>query len=156
MEKSFEEFFKHYLIASLWSTTDEALICQSCGKRYVTWYEGDCCDNKFEQQIVNLDDEHNIEDIEPESLEELKVEAKKFYDEYNNLFSYKEHWIHNEEYTDDMLAGHDFWLTRNGHGAGFWDHDMVNQEHADILTKACETYGELSLYINDANKIAKC
>ena len=22
---------------------------------------------------------------------------------------------------DDAQAGHDFWLTRNGHGAGFWD-----------------------------------
>ena len=25
----------------------------------------------------------------------------------------------------DEYAGHDFWLTRNGHGAGFWDGDWI-------------------------------
>ena len=26
-----------------------------------------------------------------------------------------------EQYSAEDLAGHDFWLTRNGHGTGFWD-----------------------------------
>src|SRR5690606_5349913 len=28
-------------------------------------------------------------------------------------------------YSDERF-GHDFWLTRNGHGAGFWDRDELN------------------------------
>lgn len=35
--------------------------------------------------------------------------------------------------------GHDFWLTRNGHGAGFWD-----RGYGDVgteLTEACRPYG---------------
>lgn len=29
--------------------------------------------------------------------------------------------VRREDYTGDERFGHDFWLTRNGHGAGFWD-----------------------------------
>lgn len=36
-------------------------------------------------------------------------------------------------------AGHDFWLTRNGHGAGFWDRGMGAL--GDRLTAACKPYG---------------
>lgn len=40
---------------------------------------------------------------------------------------------------DDMQSGHDFWLTREGHGAGFWDRGLG--ELGDKLTKAAETWG---------------
>jgi len=41
-------------------------------------------------------------------------------------------------------AGHDFWLTRQGHGCGFWDGDWP--KHGDALTKSCEEFGEVYLY----------
>ena len=41
-------------------------------------------------------------------------------------------------------AGHDFWLTRNGHGAGFWDRDA--RERFDVLTAAAKAYGDVDLY----------
>ena len=42
-----------------------------------------------------------------------------------------------------VKAGHDFWLTRNGHGAGFWDRpEVYGQAVADELTRACEFIGE--------------
>lgn len=40
-------------------------------------------------------------------------------------------------------AGHDFWLTRNGHGAGFWDRGLGGLGEA--LTRACERFPEVSL-----------
>ena len=43
-------------------------------------------------------------------------------------------------------AGHDYWLTRNGHGAGFWDRGLG--EIGDVLTKACE-YTEVHAYLGD-------
>jgi len=53
--------------------------------------------------------------------------------------------------------GHDFWLTRNGHGSGFWDRYGVNDpEHADIgkkLTEASEQFGECNLYVGDDGKL---
>ena len=44
-------------------------------------------------------------------------------------------------------AGHDFWLTRNGHGAGFWDRDLG--EVGEQLTKASDQYPAIDLYVGD-------
>lgn len=47
----------------------------------------------------------------------------------------------------DSQIGHDFWLTRNGHGAGFWDRGLG--QRGDRLTKATKPYGEVNLYVGD-------
>ena len=52
----------------------------------------------------------------------------------------------------DEQAGHDFWLTRNGHGAGFWDGDWP-EPYADILTTGAKNYGEFQTYLGDDGKI---
>jgi len=45
------------------------------------------------------------------------------------------------------LAPHDFFLTRNHHGAGFWDKpDVYGQENADKLTEICHSMGEVDVY----------
>lgn len=41
--------------------------------------------------------------------------------------------------------GHDFWLTRNGHGTGFFDRGYG--EVGTHLTRAAKTYGEVVVYI---------
>jgi hypothetical protein len=46
---------------------------------------------------------------------------------------------------------HDFWLTRNGHGVGFWDGDYP--ETGDQLCELTEKFGECNLYISDAGEI---
>ncbi len=56
---------------------------------------------------------------------------------------------------DSRMAGHDFWLTRNRHGAGFWDGDYP-EPAASQLTKASHNYGEVSLYVGDDNLIHQC
>jgi hypothetical protein len=48
---------------------------------------------------------------------------------------------------DEEQCGHDFWLTRNGHGAGFWDRGYG--ERGDRLTEACKKFGEKDLYVGD-------
>lgn len=45
-------------------------------------------------------------------------------------------------------AGHDFWLTRNHHGAGFWDGDWEEPE-ATALTDAAHGYGSIGLCRGD-------
>ena len=41
---------------------------------------------------------------------------------------------------------HDFWLTRNRHGAGFWDRGLG--AIGDRLTAMSHTYGSVDLYLN--------
>lgn len=51
--------------------------------------------------------------------------------------------------------GHDFILTANGHGAGFWDRDHRprNKAALDALTEICKPYGEIDAYVSDAGEI---
>lgn len=44
-------------------------------------------------------------------------------------------------------AGHDFWLTRNGHGAGFWDGDWP-KDAGQRLTEASKAYRECHVEVN--------
>lgn len=46
-------------------------------------------------------------------------------------------------------AGHDFWLTRNRHGAGFWDRHGVPNDVGKRLTVAAHAFGPFSLYLGD-------
>lgn len=48
---------------------------------------------------------------------------------------------------DDPQIGHDLWLTRNRHGAGFWDRGLGAL--GDDLTKRAHAYGESDLYVGD-------
>lgn len=48
-------------------------------------------------------------------------------------------------------AGHDFWLTRNRHGAGFWDRGLGDV--GKRLTDASHAYGESDLYVGDDGQV---
>lgn len=51
------------------------------------------------------------------------------------------------EYSNEELSGHDFWLTRNGHGCGYWDRGLGNM--GKTLTGAAKTFGCCDLYLGD-------
>jgi len=57
----------------------------------------------------------------------------------------------------DEENGHDFWLTRNNHGAGFWDRYSNREKHfydvGEALTEACKRFGETWIYLGDDGKI---
>lgn len=83
------------------------------------------------------------EDIHSDSLERATKDCERFIAENNtDLCS-----VANEEQN-----GHDFWLTRNRHGAGFWDRGY-DQEVSDRLTSSAHTFGECYLYVGDDGKL---
>ena len=51
----------------------------------------------------------------------------------------------------ESQAGHDFWLTRNGHGAGFWDRGELYGDNGegDTLTKLAKACGTSDAYVGD-------
>ncbi len=57
---------------------------------------------------------------------------------------------YNVIYSDES-AGHDFWLTRNGHGAGFWDRNLG--EVGKELTVMTKPYGESYVYLGDDGEL---
>lgn len=49
------------------------------------------------------------------------------------------------------VAGHYFWLTRNGHGAGFWDAGAGRV--GDLLSDRAHTYGSAYLWADDDGRV---
>ena len=84
-------------------------------------------------------DYYSVDDFDEKSLLKLANEYRDFLDMANGLIG--------ESGLDMGQVGHDFWLTRNGHGAGFWDRGL-GQIGRD-LTKAAKSFGTQDLYIND-------
>lgn len=57
-------------------------------------------------------------------------------------------------WTREEQAAHDFCLTRNGHGTGFWDRPEIwGEENAEKLTEAAKVYGTQGLYVGDDGKL---
>jgi hypothetical protein len=79
----------------------------------------------------------------------MKADCKKFQDKH------QERILNSCLCSDKPLeqAGHDFWLTRNGHGAGFWETGDWTEEAGRILTDASKGFKESHLCIGDDGKI---
>ena len=86
-----------------------------------------------------LDVAYSTADIAPETLAQMVADCQRFQAD-NDLSEGKLE-----------RAGHDFWLTRCGHGAGFWDGDWP--ETGDKLTEASKAFGNVDLYVGDDGKI---
>lgn len=84
-----------------------------------------------------LDENYGPDDISLESLDSMRMDILDFIDGAGALV----------DGMDPAQVGHDFWLTRNRHGAGFWDRGLGDV--GDKLTAMSHPYGELDLYVGD-------
>jgi len=88
-----------------------------------------------------------INDFSDEAKETIVNDCNNFVAENMALLN-----AANEKYGySEMDAGHDFWLTRNGHGAGFWDRGI--EDIGDELTNASKKYPEQYAYLGDDGKV---
>lgn len=105
-----ESFFEGYLTCALWSSTD----------------------NRDDSGGMPLDENFGEADIRPESLASMRADCDDFASSNREMLD-----IAREAGWDDGRLGHDFWLSRNGHGAGFFD------EYYGEDKKLCEAFREL-------------
>ena len=96
-------------------------------------HDGDC-----------LDERYGIEDVSQDGLWEA-IEACNGFRELC-----AEEGVSLDDWSDEQ-AGHDLWLTRNGHGAGFWDRGLG--ERGERLSEAARAYGSVDLYVGDDGKL---
>jgi hypothetical protein len=87
-----------------------------------------------------LDDLYSADDLAPETRKTMEDDLADF------VALIEREGIDRSWWSDEQLA-HDFWLTRNGHGAGFWDRGQG--ETGDRLTALSKPYGEQCLYVGD-------
>ncbi len=92
-----------------------------------------------------IDDDHDIRDVSRDSRKKAEKDCADFMRKAEKYFD-------DDDTADDEQIGHDFWLTRNGHGAGFWDRDNL-YKNGDDLTKVAEKFGEKYVYVGDDGKV---
>ena len=89
-----------------------------------------------------LDYSYTIDDFTPEALGAAKKDCEGFKKLAGPLL----------DDLDETQVAHDFWLTRNGHGAGFWDGDY-EQSVGEQLTKIANSFGDVYLFVNSDDLI---
>lgn len=124
---SLDSFTQAYIECALWSSTD----------------------NSTESGGYPLDDNYGIEDLTMGALKQMIADCKDFQDAQDAYLLARCGKGATTGQTRDSImgqSGHDFWLTRNHHGAGFWDRGLG--ELGDRLTKAAHAYGEAYLTVH--------
>jgi hypothetical protein len=62
----------------------------------------------------------------------------------------RSNWGDIQDMSPDSI-GHNFVLSKNHHGTGFWDRGLG--ELGDRLHGACDSYGETYLFLGDDNRV---
>ena len=116
-----DEFVHAYMVCAMWSSTDE---------------HGEPLDAVF-----------SPDDISDETRASMLEDCKDFAE--SNAADLAEYCARmgNEQWSGEQRAGHDFWLNRNGHGAGFWDRGL--DALGERLSDAAKVYGSHDLYAGD-------
>lgn len=100
---------------------------------------------------VPLGSNYGVDDLTSGALTTMVEDCQQF---QNANAEVLEQWYAVGETTE--RAGHDFWLTRNRHGAGFWDrwsNGGVEERLGRRLTDLAHNYGEANLYVNDDGQL---
>jgi hypothetical protein len=89
-----------------------------------------------------LDEKYRVRDFAQKAID-------KSIDESNDFILVNRKDL--ESVGNESQHGHDFWLTRNRHGAGFWDrgYGAVGKR----LTDAAQAYGEAYVYAGNDGKL---
>lgn len=120
-------FIRHYIVAALWSS------CAEDG--------------------TPLDSDYNPDDMSSDAMDRMTNDCISFMSKIGYISG--DGAVKPLAKIDQIeQVAHDFWLTRNGHGAGFWDRpEVYGQEQSDQLTAIAKTFGECDLYAGDDDKI---
>lgn len=86
-----------------------------------------------------LDRNYGIDDFAPETVTQAVMDCADFRQMNKELL---------EQAGTEQQNGHDFSLSRNGHGCGFFDRGYAS-DVGDALQDAARTYGTFNLYVGD-------
>lgn len=122
---NFSDFVQGYLTCALWSSND----------------------NSDDSGGDPIDDNFDVDDIDPDSKAEHEAECRDFvtanaHDLGRACNKHGYAW---------STAGHDFWLTRNSHGAGFWDRGLGAV--GERLSEAARICGGRDPYVGDNGRV---
>lgn len=130
--KLFERFVSAYIEAALWSSVND--------RHYSDPSESESLDSSGYE-------------LAPETVAGMRADCQAFWAQHQKTILACD--LLRGESDEVAMAGHDFWLTRCRHGAGFWDGDWPEPQ-ATALTEASHGCGEVTLYVGDDDLIYQC
>jgi hypothetical protein len=89
-----------------------------------------------------LDANYSWTDLAPEALQRMMDDCAKFQAEHGELIG-----------APLREAGHCFWLSRNGHGSGFFDSGFWDDDTREKLQDIARAWRECNLYVGDDGKL---
>jgi hypothetical protein len=162
--KSLDDFTKAYIEAALWSSTGPAYgKCPCCDREAVLdrlpepEYEetpmcsAEGCGVRELSNPPNLDENYSEKDIDPNTLKQMAEDCAEF--QRQNADDLAQYDMAGREWSAAAQGGHDFWLTRAGTGAGFFDRNNLPEDVRDRLSEAAHRWGDFDLYVGDDGKI---
>lgn len=96
----------------------------------------------FFTEDENIGSGFTSDDIDLDSMAAIETDCGDFLEKAEGLLT-----------SDNMeQAGHDFWLTRNGHGTGFWDREeKVYSGKGEILSQLAHDFGSSHAFFENGN-----
>ena len=148
MPNQLDTFTQAYVEAAFWSTANppfgDCPSCQTPDCLLTNWDDADnpvCCDCSSRESCHEppTDQNYSTSDLSLDALTRIIADCASFQAQADL------------SKRDLDCAGHDFWLTRNEHGAGFWDGDWPLT--GDSLTALSKAFGSCELYAGDDGKL---
>lgn len=158
--QALDEFTQAYIEAMFWTSTEPRTTREQRvtprGNVRKEWAH-----RASEGYQQDMPGDYGFADLAPEALAEIVADCKRFQEE-NAVLLEEAYGLSADRmaYTPER-AGHDFWLTRNGHGCGFWSRSFEGEtDIGDRLSARCgwrsrgETrFGEVNAYVGDNQKV---
>ncbi len=131
MPTKLDDFTKGYIECALWSTND----------------------NSDPSGGEPLYKNYDISDLSEKSLAEIIAECADFQQAQAEdlALAYELYTGTSDGASAEAWGGHNFWLTKNGHGTGWWDRGLGKV--GDRLTEAAHVYSSTDIYVGDDGKL---
>lgn len=124
-----DQFIFSYIQALLWTSNEDE-------------FPEYCYSGEFS---ISIED---VERISPDTLDRIIKDCAAFEDAVESALANWTGEDANIDQIDSYKAGHDFALTRNGCGSGFWDRDadVYGVEPRDTMNRIAKSFPEFNLY----------
>lgn len=112
-----DQFTQGYVEAMFWTES-----CHGDDFTMARWHDADTQEEIADGSADgNIPSDAGFTDLHPDAIADIIADCVAFQKAAAAPLAI----AYAGDYSADQ-AGHDFWLTRNGHGTGFWDRDALN------------------------------
>jgi len=139
-----DDFVEDYLLTALWAET----VLLPCGEDEIVDGCMDVDENHPLHEVYEcepLDKYFQVTDFDADARALARTDCERFLGMIDSAGLL-------ERALECGDIAHNFWLTRNGHGAGFWDGDFA--DIGDELSDIAKDFGDCTVLTNDDGSLS--